>query len=272
MSKSDWRAHLQVHPAADLFPLMSEPELKELAADIKKHGLIDPVILWRDDGGLSLLDGRNRLDAMELAGISFYMTAKDLRTPDGKVLSKTHPQAVYALKTDPYAFVLSANIHRRHLTAGQKRELIAKLLKANPEQSNRKVAKQVKADHKTVAAVRRDREATGEIPRLKKTVGADGKARKQPVHWQRRVHPSAIYGPKTPVIEGGADGKKRRAPKGNAHMYPVYPAAPTTPAICVGEKFIKEVRRLLQRIAKMSADEQQYLCDQLAKVLIWSQP
>jgi hypothetical protein len=35
----DWRKHLPVHPAADLFPLMSEVEPKELAADINVNGL-----------------------------------------------------------------------------------------------------------------------------------------------------------------------------------------------------------------------------------------
>ena len=34
---------------------------------------------------------------------------------------------------DPYAYVMSANLHRRHLTPEQRRELVAKLLKASPE-------------------------------------------------------------------------------------------------------------------------------------------
>ena len=38
---------------------------------------------------------------------------------------------------DPFELVTSLNIHRRHLTAEQKRELIAKVLKAEPEKSNR---------------------------------------------------------------------------------------------------------------------------------------
>lgn len=79
---------------------------------------------------------------------------------------------------DPYDYVLAANVHRRHLTTEQKRELIAKVLKAKPGESNRKIAKQTKADHKTVAAVRGDLESTGEIPQLEKTTGADGKQRK----------------------------------------------------------------------------------------------
>jgi hypothetical protein len=33
-----WRDHLPVHPAADLFPMMSELELDELAKDIKDKG------------------------------------------------------------------------------------------------------------------------------------------------------------------------------------------------------------------------------------------
>ena len=38
------------------------------------------------------------------------------------------------------ACVISANIHRRHLTAEQRRELIEKLLKADPGQSDRQIA------------------------------------------------------------------------------------------------------------------------------------
>ena len=72
---------------------------------------------------------------------------------------------------------MSANIHRRHLTAEQKRESIAKVLKAQPSKSNRTIAKQAKVDDKTVAVVRGKLEATAEIPQLTKTVGKDGKAR-----------------------------------------------------------------------------------------------
>ena len=90
---------------------------------------------------------------------------------------------------DPYARVLSLNIRRRHLTAEQKRVLIANVLKAKPETSNVQIARQVKVDDKTVANVRTGLEATSEIPRLEKTVGKDGKER--PTH-QRRAQAGKV--------------------------------------------------------------------------------
>ena len=79
--------------------------------------------------------------------------------------------------TDAYAYVISANIHRRHLTAEDKRKLIADVLKAKPELSDRQIAEQVKDDHKKVGRVRKKMEATGSLPQLEKTRGKDGKER-----------------------------------------------------------------------------------------------
>ena len=89
-----------------------------------------------------------------------------------------HVEAIDS-SVDPYAFVLSANVHRRHLTAEQRRDLIAKVLKADPAKSNRQIAKQVKADDKTVANVRHDLEARAEIPHVE--IRTDTKGRRQPV-------------------------------------------------------------------------------------------
>jgi hypothetical protein len=136
-----WRDVLPVHPAADLFPLMSESELRELGEDIKKNGLRSPITVYNGE----LLDGRNRLDAMVLAGIEI-----EIRLPHKGTLSfhRLDIDGIYAQQgvselppcTDPYAYVLSANIHRRHLTADQKRELIEKLLKVKPNASDRTIA------------------------------------------------------------------------------------------------------------------------------------
>jgi ParB-like chromosome segregation protein Spo0J len=74
-----WRDSIKVHPAADLFPMMSEAELRALGEDIRANGLRSPIVLHRDDKPredarrYTLLDGRNRLDAMELVGIPFEL-------------------------------------------------------------------------------------------------------------------------------------------------------------------------------------------------------
>jgi hypothetical protein len=77
---------------------------------------------------------------------------------------------------DPYEYVISVNINRRHLTTAQKVELIAALLKAEPERSDRATAAIARVDHKTVAAKRQTLEAGGEIPHQEKRTGSDGKA------------------------------------------------------------------------------------------------
>jgi DNA-binding MarR family transcriptional regulator len=174
-AKSDqpksWRALLPVHPAAELFPLMPEAELRELGEDIKaKGGLIQAVHLYKG----KLLDGGNRLDAMELVGFTF----------DNAELNGL----AHHLKdsVDPYDYVIAANLHRRHLTADQRRDLIAKVLKAKPEASNRQIAEQVKASHPTVAKVRAELEQKGDVEKV--STSTDTKGRKQP---RKRATPTS---------------------------------------------------------------------------------
>jgi ParB-like chromosome segregation protein Spo0J len=92
---------MEAHPATDLFPLMGDEELLTLAADIGEHGLIHPVVLHEG----KVLDGRNRLRACELAGVEPRYVEWE---PNG---------------TSPTAWVISTNLHRRHLTTGQRAAL-----------------------------------------------------------------------------------------------------------------------------------------------------
>ena len=160
---TSWRDILPVHPAADLFPMMTPDEITALGEDIKNNGLKQPIVLIKTPDGEALLDGRNRLDAMASVGLT-----TDLNLIEHWVLDAD---------ADPFAFTISVNIHRRHLTADQRRDLIAKVLKATPDASNRQIAAQVKADDKTVAKVRKVLKSTADIPQLAKTTGKDGKAR-----------------------------------------------------------------------------------------------
>jgi hypothetical protein len=146
---------LPIHPAAAVFPLMADNDLGDLAADIKKNGLRDSIALL--DG--QVIDGRNRLNACKIAGYKPHFI-----------------QAVFV--GSALDFVLSCNLHRRHLTPAQKREVIEAVLKQRPEKSNRRVAEETKADHKTVGVVREDLERRGEIPHV--ATRQDSKGRQQP--------------------------------------------------------------------------------------------
>ena len=95
----------QIHPAAELFPMMSGDDFTALVESITAHGLREPVWLLPDG---TLLDGRNRVAACEKAGVS-----PTFRTYTG---------------TDPVAFVMDLNLSRRHLTAGQKAMLAVELV------------------------------------------------------------------------------------------------------------------------------------------------
>lgn len=105
MSKRDtWMSTYVIHPAADLFPMMSEEDFQALKADIKAHGQRDCLMLWKGQ----LIDGRNRLRACSELGI-----APDVGEIEDDV--------------DPIEWVLSRNLHRRHLTTAQRAMVADKL-------------------------------------------------------------------------------------------------------------------------------------------------
>jgi len=161
-----WRDVLPIHPAAELFPLMSPDELHKLAADIKGHGLRHSTSIIEDaDGNVLLLDGRNRLDALALLGEEI--------TLDNSFIFEQVPSDI-----DPFAYVISANIHRRHLSAEKKREVIANLIKALPEKSDRQIAAMLGVSHHTVGPVRAEMEGRGQIAHV--PTRTDTKGRKQP--------------------------------------------------------------------------------------------
>ena len=183
-SALSWRTVLSIHPAAELLPRTSPEELRALGEDIKKNGQRQPIAIIekprrQPDGTLDVgdpplqevLDGISRLDAMEGAGIRVI-------GKDGQLDSQIQRIVVDTDEVDPFTYVLSANIHRRHLTAEQKREVIAELLKAQPEKSDRQIAETVKASPTTVGTVRAKMEASGDVSKL--DTRTDAKGRQQP--------------------------------------------------------------------------------------------
>jgi hypothetical protein len=170
--RKSWRDVLPIYPPVEnLFPPMGKDELQELAADIKASGLLNRPTLYDDHGVIYLLEGINRLDACESFGRSFLL-------PNGEVDRRLFNVRSASRSFDPIAFVLSQNLHRRHLTADQKRDVIAKLIKAQPNKSDRQVAKETKSNRTTVGQIRKKLESAGDVSIV--DTRTDTKGRKQP--------------------------------------------------------------------------------------------
>jgi hypothetical protein len=151
-----------VHPAAEIFPELTEAEFAALVADIRIRGLLQPI--ERYNGPVAehrgkLIDGRHRERAALAAGVT--------------------PHYVDIWIDDPIGYVIAKNILRRHLNNEQKRELIAKALRLDPTQSDHVIAGKVGVSQPTVGKVRTKLEATDKLFRLEKTTGADGRVRRR---------------------------------------------------------------------------------------------
>lgn len=112
MEFKEWIGEYPVHPVASLFPMIDDESLNALAEDIKKNGQREPIIVaYLDEAMIDepvVIDGRNRHAACELAGIEpefkFVMSLND---------RELSPQVIAD-------WVISHNLHRRHLTTSQK--------------------------------------------------------------------------------------------------------------------------------------------------------
>lgn len=92
-------SRFKAHPIADIWPMMSDEEIKSLAEDIKQQGLIEPVWIYEDQ----IIDGRNRAAACEIAGV--------------EIITRTYKG------NNPVGFAFSLNEKRRHLSSGARAAL-----------------------------------------------------------------------------------------------------------------------------------------------------
>lgn len=91
----------ELHPLCTLFPRVTGAEFDALRDDIKANGLRQPIVLHNG----MILDGGNRYRACVEAGVEpTYVTFEG-----GNLV----------------AFVLSANLHRRHMSASQQAAIVA---------------------------------------------------------------------------------------------------------------------------------------------------
>jgi len=87
---------MKFHKFAMYFPPMPEDQLQELVEDIKANGLIEPITLFEG----MILDGVHRFKACGIA--------------------KVKPEYVEWDDSDALRWVMSKNLHRRHLSPTQK--------------------------------------------------------------------------------------------------------------------------------------------------------
>lgn len=92
------------HPIADIWPMMDQAQLQDLADDIKKNGQLQ--FIWLYEG--MILDGRNRYAACQLAGIQ--------------------PKTKDYTGDEPTAFAVSLNDKRRHMNKGSLAAVAVELL------------------------------------------------------------------------------------------------------------------------------------------------
>jgi hypothetical protein len=87
---------LRFHPLADIFPLLEGAEFDGVVADVRAHGVREPIWIYEEQ----VLDGRNRYRAAAVVGVRC-------------------PTRFYQ-GDDPVGFVVSMNLKRRHLSESQR--------------------------------------------------------------------------------------------------------------------------------------------------------
>src|SRR5262249_7908406 len=90
---------MRAHPVAALFPSLEGADFDQFVADIREHGLREPIKTWNG----VLIDGRNRERACKAAGIE-----------------PRHKEIKFADEYEAIAYIISENLHRRHLDTGQR--------------------------------------------------------------------------------------------------------------------------------------------------------
>ena len=139
---------MEFHEYANLFPMMGEAELDQLAESIRQHGQQFPVVIYEG----KILDGRNRYRACVKLG--------------------REPETVDYAGADPLAFAVACNLDRRHLSDSQRALIGAELarLRHGTKRYNLETSIEVsRSERKTIdAAAAEMKVSSASIDRAKK--------------------------------------------------------------------------------------------------------
>ncbi len=128
---SSWRDGRQIYPAADDYPLLEDAELKALAKRIEESGLRVPIQTRSvaSEDRPYVIDGRNRLDAMEKV-LGWQIVNEKGEWHGALALTPgTKPQVEHkqgCTHEQIIAEIDDLNFHRRHLNESQRALLAAK--------------------------------------------------------------------------------------------------------------------------------------------------
>lgn len=192
---------MEFHEVANIFPLMDGSAFDQLVADVKANGLREPI--WKHEE--KIIDGRNRWRACGAAGAE-----PRFREWDGK--------------GSLVGFVVSLNLHRRHLSESQRAMVAAKisnLTVGNPKfcannpiapigaivsVSKEEAAQLLNVSEQSVTRARKVRdfavpELVAAVERGEVSVAAAGHVSRMPVERQKSI---VEAGPKAVVIAAKA--------------------------------------------------------------------
>jgi ParB-like chromosome segregation protein Spo0J len=117
----------EFHPLAQLFPMMDETELGELADSIRERGIMAAIVTLEG----KILDGRNRYLACKMAGVE--------------------PRVREYVGNDPLGYVVAANLTRRHLTTSQRAAIAVKLVELTKKARAKRASQEKSAVGKKVS-------------------------------------------------------------------------------------------------------------------------
>lgn len=117
MSKTTTKTYL-FHELSSIFPLMEGDDFNALIEDMREKGQLKKGVLFEE----KILDGRNR-----------YRVCKILKIP-----FKTEE---YSEKISPRDYIISENLHRRHLTIAQRAEIGLILLQEEEDKAKERMQK-----------------------------------------------------------------------------------------------------------------------------------